>query len=774
MTHAFATVEAIYALPLTPGAAIPWRYLAASHHEADWLNATGEVIAEATFGADFTITPSGDTAVNGGVISLPDAPPATATQLRLRRSTPPEQYYAATPGAEGVATQLDRYSLWAEEQLDIMATLTDPAGDAAAANASAIDAAAAASAAAASLAAAAALAATSSVPVFASRAALALASVIVDTVLVGGVLYQANSTGPAPDLTGRRFGPAWFVTPRMFGAVGDAVANDRTALQAAWDYASANNIPCLMEGLQYNCSADLLTRSNLTVMGGACVLYNTSWAASGGFVNNLTPDVPGRVQTNIHLENIIFDGSKLPAPVGQNTNLCGFARGVSRVRVVNCVGRYMRDGDGGGTGGAAFGVEQGASDVQFLGCTAHDCYRGFRVAGLTGVFADTGAQSKRTINITVRDFTARNCGTAILAHSVGDDNDDQSDLSVFDTVFDGVFIENCGHYPWRAMDYVLYPVVAPQKTGAIVLGGAQNVRFRGIRVRLDAGFTDAADWLGRVGYPGAGTNYTGAGLNGFVGALVWGWGRNVVFEDITLDGSVDVLWKCARAITFGDLASVDPTFSTGTVSQVVFENIRHVRPGVYFYVFDGQAGLINGDMSAVINVVPSANPTIGVIGPNGTASLTNVLIRLTNNIGNTQEGNCVEWLAAGNQRPAAPERRHSKAGFDFGGGYSSTGLRRGVSFDSVDGVLRSSQNSPADSYQLGLYNPNGLCGGLTTNGQYVRLMLSPSVWIMPGLGSPEGVVTAAVGCMFLRLDGGAGTTLYVKQSGAGSTGWAAK
>lgn len=43
-----------------------------------------------------------------------------------------------------------------------------------------------------------------------------------------------------------------------------------------------------------------------------------------------------------------------------------------------------------------------------------------------------------------------------------------------------------------------------------------------------------------------------------------------------------------------------------------------------------------------------------------------------------------------------------------------------------------------------------------------------------GLGSPEGVVTASVGSLYSRTDGGAGTTLYVKESGVGNTGWVAK
>jgi len=43
-----------------------------------------------------------------------------------------------------------------------------------------------------------------------------------------------------------------------------------------------------------------------------------------------------------------------------------------------------------------------------------------------------------------------------------------------------------------------------------------------------------------------------------------------------------------------------------------------------------------------------------------------------------------------------------------------------------------------------------------------------------GAGTPEGAVTAPVGAIFSRTDGGAGTTFYVKESGVGNTGWVAK
>lgn len=46
--------------------------------------------------------------------------------------------------------------------------------------------------------------------------------------------------------------------------------------------------------------------------------------------------------------------------------------------------------------------------------------------------------------------------------------------------------------------------------------------------------------------------------------------------------------------------------------------------------------------------------------------------------------------------------------------------------------------------------------------------------VITGSGSPEGVFPSPVGTIFLRTNGGANTTLYVKESGTGDTGWIAK
>jgi hypothetical protein len=49
-----------------------------------------------------------------------------------------------------------------------------------------------------------------------------------------------------------------------------------------------------------------------------------------------------------------------------------------------------------------------------------------------------------------------------------------------------------------------------------------------------------------------------------------------------------------------------------------------------------------------------------------------------------------------------------------------------------------------------------------------------SLYIRYGSGTPEGAVTAPVGAIYSRTDGGAGTSFYVKESGTGNTGWVAK
>lgn len=54
-------------------------------------------------------------------------------------------------------------------------------------------------------------------------------------------------------------------------------------------------------------------------------------------------------------------------------------------------------------------------------------------------------------------------------------------------------------------------------------------------------------------------------------------------------------------------------------------------------------------------------------------------------------------------------------------------------------------------------------------------ILGNGIIVRAGSGSPEGVATANRGSLYLRTDGGANSTLYVKESGTQTTtGWIAK
>lgn len=64
-----------------------------------------------------------------------------------------------------------------------------------------------------------------------------------------------------------------------------------------------------------------------------------------------------------------------------------------------------------------------------------------------------------------------------------------------------------------------------------------------------------------------------------------------------------------------------------------------------------------------------------------------------------------------------------------------------------------------------------LCDGSLVRGLGAT---APTVKFLIGAGSPEGVITAGVGSIYQRTNGGANTSIYVKESGTGNTGWVAK
>lgn len=77
-----------------------------------------------------------------------------------------------------------------------------------------------------------------------------------------------------------------------------------------------------------------------------------------------------------------------------------------------------------------------------------------------------------------------------------------------------------------------------------------------------------------------------------------------------------------------------------------------------------------------------------------------------------------------------------------------------------------------DTYSTALFRVYGATGNVQSYG--ALLTSNGAAQWSSGTGDPESVVTATPGSLWSRTDGGASTTLYVKESGSGNTGWIAK
>jgi hypothetical protein len=112
-----------------------------------------------------------------------------------------------------------------------------------------------------------------------------------------------------------------------------------------------------------------------------------------------------------------------------------------------------------------------------------------------------------------------------------------------------------------------------------------------------------------------------------------------------------------------------------------------------------------------------------------------------------------------------------------GGGFTTASLRfagtnsgiSGVGGSRLDFILAGAQYGTLDVNGLNVYSPRIATAKYSFN---VYGFTGPE--LRSGSGSPEGSVTADPGSIYLRSNGGAGTSFYVKESGTGNTGWVAK
>ncbi len=97
-------------------------------------------------------------------------------------------------------------------------------------------------------------------------------------------------------------------------------------------------------------------------------------------------------------------------------------------------------------------------------------------------------------------------------------------------------------------------------------------------------------------------------------------------------------------------------------------------------------------------------------------------------------------------------------------------VKRITEFETQAGMLGTSLGT--------IYNPYSIPEWFSTYGNFKRVLrlvggtALPAVFIVEG--SPEGIVTAPMGSIAMRTDGGSQSSMYVKESGTSNTGWKAK
>jgi hypothetical protein len=210
--------------------------------------------------------------------------------------------------------------------------------------------------------------------------------------------------------------------------------------------------------------------------------------------------------------------------------------------------------------------------------------------------------------------------------------------------------------------------------------------------------------------------YDYANNKGIIGSIDTGGG---VFTNLTLQAaSVTMAAACAIATT----ATVGGNLGVGMTSGVLARVHSTVADGSYALGLSGTTKGIRVESNSTCMTLRGVDNTLGgsfqPLGLGGSE-----LIFSTN--GSTERG---RWESGGTLRPTGNNTQ------DLG----ASGTR-----------------------WANTYSAN------------VRPGAGAVIWTS-GTGTPEGVVTAPVGSLFTRTDGGAATTLYVKETGAGNTGWVGK
>ncbi|HVO31352.1 MAG TPA: hypothetical protein VMV18_11465, partial [bacterium] len=196
--------------------------------------------------------------------------------------------------------------------------------------------------------------------------------------------------------------------------------------------------------------------------------------------------------------------------------------------------------------------------------------------------------------------------------------------------------------------------------------------------------------------------------------------------------------------------------NNGLIQEVTAAGLIHTRSATNCQIGPNVASVTNAGATSVIAILIEAIAT-------GASDLMQVVGNIISAAAGTWQygieffsngGNIIDVLAAGNVI----------SNVDTGVRLQGTGAGLG-GFTGIVGIMGSTLDGATASWSK------------SSTTVYPRIGGNASTFganIFSDAGTPAGNVTARVGSLYLQTDGGAGTTLWVKESGTGTAGWVGK
>lgn len=526
------------------------------------------------------------------------------------------------------------------------------------------------------------------------------------------------------------------VSIKDFGAIGDGVTDDTAAIQAALD-AVAGRVLFAPKGTYLHSSSLTLSVSNATLRGegGRATVFKRA-AGLAADVGGLTVRECG----NIKIAGIGFDGNK----ANQSATCSGLSFASASGGVSGVILKDVDAFDWGESTNVEYAAGitlYGASKVRISGCNAS----GNAHYGINAYECDTiqvhGCQSSENGR---HGFGAAGTMRFVYTGNVAEDNGSQGFW--FRNVEEGLIANNIVRWSAVGATEVRYGIQVKRSTVASELAGndlAKRVLVTGNTIiGASDSLTTPGTSKGVYLQANAGTAQDITVSNNMIVDCDYGTyapsGDNISFIGNTVLGAKNIaMWD-------------DGINNAAYLGNVIRDCMKH---GIYSRCRYGSIknNVINSatlDTTATYYGIWYADRTDTVIANNDVGDL-NV---------------ATDFLAAVYLSGAFATRVKV-----YGNMLKNTSTA----------VLKSGDFGTSGSGNGDWDNFNSSGFGPYADHRYVgRLWFGAASQSVPsissGAGSPEGVLAAQKGSMYLRTDGGAATSIYVKESGTGNTGWVAK